>query len=82
MGTAVEQRADIELELLVEDETEPSCSFCEEVATHNWVLSCNCSDIVGPKCIARIRETERAHNGWARCFKCKRRACIKSIHPI
>lgn len=82
MGTAVEERTDIDLELIFENNEEPKCEFCEETATHNWVLSCNCSSLVGPKCIKRIRETERMHWGVARCFVCKQLASIKSIHPI
>lgn len=81
MGTAVEQRADIELEQLVENDEELRCGWCKEVATHRFVLSCGHSGLIGPEHVRRVRGIDE-WLGEAICKTCRQSVSLKSLFPI
>lgn len=81
MGTAVDERVDSELTVLLDNEEEVPCVSCEKPATHSAVLECHHSFLVCEKHTRVVRDMAHVI-GRAKCVTCHKVVGLLSLNPI
>lgn len=81
MGTAVDERVDSELTVLLDNDEKVPCLRCPEVATHSGVLECKHSFLV---CDYHTRKTRIFAEVFreAKCMTCHQLVALVSLNPI
>lgn len=81
MGTAVDERVDSELTVLLDNDEEVPCISCENPATHSAVLECKHSFVVCEKHTRVVRAMAEILQR-AKCITCREVVGLVSLNPI